>query len=57
MLIQDIKELISQNNVTLCHTLREGKQCADFLAKLVVSLKADLSIHASMPEDILNSNI
>jgi hypothetical protein len=56
MLIQDIKELISQSNVTLCHTRREGNQYADFLVKLGASLKADLSIPASMPEDILNSN-
>jgi len=34
LLIQDIKEFIDQINVTICHTLREGKQCVDVLAKL-----------------------
>jgi hypothetical protein len=56
MLIQDIMELISQSNATLCHTRRDGNQYADFLVKLGASLKADLSIPASMPEDILNIN-
>ena len=43
VLIQDIKELIGQINVTICHTLREGNQCADFLVKLGASLDIDLS--------------
>jgi len=30
VLIQDMKELLHQVNVTICHTLREGNQCADF---------------------------
>lgn len=33
-LIQDIKDLINHNNVSIHHTLCEGNQCADFLAKL-----------------------
>jgi hypothetical protein len=33
VLIQDIKELLSQNNVFLYHTLREENQCADFFIK------------------------
>jgi hypothetical protein len=37
MLIQDIKDLLFQSNVTLSHSLREGNQCADFLAKLEAS--------------------
>jgi hypothetical protein len=34
VLIQDIKEPLSQTNVSLYHTLREKNQCADFFAKL-----------------------
>ncbi|KAK2454619.1 hypothetical protein QL285_002162 [Trifolium repens] len=59
MLIQDIRELLSQINTTICHTLREGNNCADFLAKLGASSDSDLTIHASPPEglsDILWSN-
>ncbi|MCI01506.1 ribonuclease H protein, partial [Trifolium medium] len=59
VLIQDIKELLSQTNVSLYHTLREGNQCADFFAKLGVSLDADFSTHASPPEsvrDLLRNN-
>ncbi|PNX56890.1 replication A1-like protein, partial [Trifolium pratense] len=59
VLIQDIKELISQRNITLCHTLREENNCADFLTKLGASLDSDLTIHVSPPKDffdILRSN-
>jgi len=34
VLIQDIKELLLKKNVTICHTLKEENQCANFLAKL-----------------------
>ncbi|GAU33795.1 hypothetical protein TSUD_221330 [Trifolium subterraneum] len=54
VLIQDIKELISQSNITLCHTFRDGNQCVDFLAKLGASSDADLIIHASPPDDIFD---
>jgi len=37
VLIQDIKHLLHQINVTVSHTLREGNQCADFMAKLGVT--------------------
>jgi ribonuclease HI len=30
VLIQDINNLLHQSNVTICHTLREENQCADF---------------------------
>jgi len=33
VLIQDVKDLIEQNNFIVFHTLREGNQCADFMAK------------------------
>ncbi|CAJ2638352.1 S-like ribonuclease [Trifolium pratense] len=52
VLIQDIKELISQTNVSLYHTLRERNQCADFFAKLGASSDADFLTHASPPEGI-----
>ncbi|GAU50506.1 hypothetical protein TSUD_409810 [Trifolium subterraneum] len=54
VLIQDIKELLSNINVSLCHTLREGNQCADFFAKHGASSDVDLFIHASPPEGILD---
>jgi hypothetical protein len=41
------------------HTLREGNNCADFLAKLEASSDFNLTIHASLPEglfDILRSD-
>jgi hypothetical protein len=59
VLIQDIKELLSQSNITLCHTLREGNNCADFLANFKASSNSDLTIHASPPKgfsDILRSD-
>jgi hypothetical protein len=54
VLTQDIKELLSHNNVTLCHTLREGNQCVDFLAKLDASSDVDLVIHDSPPTGMLD---
>ena len=54
VLIQDIKELLQQRNVTVCHTLREGNQCVDLLAKLRASSDVDLLIHASPPDGLLN---
>jgi hypothetical protein len=59
VLIQDIKELLSQANVSLHHTLRKRNQCADFFAKLEASSDADFLIHASPPEgvrDLLRSD-
>jgi 3-mercaptopyruvate sulfurtransferase SseA len=49
VLIQEIKELLSQTNISLHHTLREGNQCADFFAKLGVSSDADFLTYASPP--------
>jgi ribonuclease HI len=54
VLIQDIKGLISQSDVTLCHTLKEENQCADFLVKLVATSEADVSIHATPLEGMLD---
>ncbi|MCI24164.1 replication protein A1-like protein, partial [Trifolium medium] len=52
VLIQDIKELLSQTNVSFYHTLREENQCADFFAKLGVSSVADFLTDASPPEGV-----
>jgi hypothetical protein len=54
VLIQDKKELLSQTNVSLHHTLREGNQCADFFAKLGALSDADFLTHASPLECIRN---
>jgi hypothetical protein len=51
-LIQDIKKLLSQTNVSLYHTLREGNQCADFFAKLGASLDASFLTHVSPQESV-----
>jgi len=45
VLIQDIKYLLHQINVTVSHTLKEGNQCADFMAKLGASSDVDLLLH------------
>jgi hypothetical protein len=52
VLTQDINELLSQTNVSLYHTLKEGNQCANFFAKLGASSDADFLTHASPSEDI-----
>jgi hypothetical protein len=51
-MIQNIKELLSQTNVSLCHTLREGNQCADFFAKLGATSDADFLTHVSPTEGV-----
>jgi hypothetical protein len=51
-LIQDIKELLSQTNVSLYHTLREGKQCADFFAKFGASSDASFLTPVSPPNGV-----
>jgi len=53
VLIQNIKDLMSTRNFSLLHSLREGNQCADFMAKLGASNDVELSIHSSPPEDLL----
>ncbi|PNX97264.1 S-like ribonuclease [Trifolium pratense] len=52
VLIQDIKELLSQTNVSLHHRLREENQCAGFFAKLGASSDADFLTDASPPEGV-----
>ena len=54
VLIQDIKYLLHQINVTVSHTLREGNQCADFMTKLGASSNIDLLLHKSPPDGLIN---
>jgi len=53
-LIQEVKDLIEQSNVTICHTLKEENQCADFMAKLKAQEESNLSIYVSPPKDLLH---
>jgi len=53
VLIQNIKDIIISRNYSLQHSLREGDQCADFMAKLGASNDVDLEIHSSPPEGLL----
>jgi hypothetical protein len=52
VLIQDIKELLSQANVSLHHTFREKNQCADLFTKLRASSDANFLTHASSSEGV-----
>jgi hypothetical protein len=52
VLIQDIKEFVSQTNVYLHHTLRVENKCADFFAKLRALSDADFLTHASPLEGV-----
>jgi len=52
VLIQDIKDKVSQLNYSLHHTLREGNQCADFFAKLGAISDANLLLHPTAPDDV-----
>jgi len=47
--IQDVKDLIGQSNVIVCHTLREGNQCTDYFAKLGDNSDSELIYHVSPP--------
>jgi ribonuclease HI len=53
VLIQDIKELLEQTQASISHTLREGNQCADFLAKLGASSNIAFTCHDSPPSELL----
>jgi len=48
VLIQNIKNLIEQNNVTIYHTLRDGNQYG-LIAKLRTSSDIDLLFHDCPP--------
>jgi len=47
VLIQDIKKLFSHDNVTVCHILKKGNKCVDFLAKFGASSITNHFIYAS----------
>ena len=51
VLIRNIKDLLSSRNYSLHHSLREGNQCADCLAKLGASNDDELIIHANPPRE------
>jgi len=53
VLIQDVKDLIRQCNVTVCYTLRKGNQCVNFMAKLGAGSDTKLFYHDSHLVDIL----
>lgn len=52
--ILDIKELMELSIVTVCHILREGNKCIDFMAKLEATSDNDLSLHLYPHEGLLN---
>jgi len=52
VLIQEIKVFLSQANYSLHHTLHEGNQCADFLAKLRASSDDIFLSHQFPPDDL-----
>jgi len=54
VLIQDIKKLLNQINVTISHTFREGNQCEDFMAKLGASSDVDLLLHETPLVGLIN---
>jgi len=53
VLIHNIKDLFRSRNFSLHHSLREGNQCVDFLAKLGASNDEILSIHSNPPKGLL----
>ena len=52
-LIQDIRDLIAQGNVSVIHTLHEGNQCAEYMVKLGASSNFELLHHDSPPTYLL----
>jgi len=50
VLFQNIKDLKSSRNFSLEHSLREGNQCADYMAKLGASTDDIFTVHSSPPE-------
>jgi ribonuclease HI len=54
VIIQDIKDVMASHNFIIQHTLREGNQCADFMAKLGASSDSDFVLHLTAPQELLN---
>ena len=53
VLIQDIKDVIASRNYAIQHTLREGNQCADYMAKLGASSDSNFMVYSSAPHDLI----
>lgn len=53
VLIQDIKDILSTTNFSIHHCLREGNQCADFMAKLGATSNTEYHHHATPPHALL----
>jgi len=54
VLVQDIKDVMAASNFTTEHTLREGNQCADHMAKLGAASDTNFTLHPTAPLDLLN---
>jgi len=54
VLVQDIKDMLASNNFSMHHTLREGNQSADFLAKMSSASDVGFVIHSAPPKDLLH---
>jgi len=53
VLVQDIKDDMGSRNFIIQHTLREGNQCANFMAKLEASSDSDFVLHPTTPQELL----
>ncbi|KEH40988.1 hypothetical protein MTR_1g040395 [Medicago truncatula] len=53
VLIQNIKDILGARNSSLRHSLREGNQCADFMAKIGASADDVFTVHSSPPDLLL----
>ena len=54
-IMEDCKQLVAQiPQVRFNHVYREANKCADFPAKLGVSLDADFNVFSSPPVDLVN---
>jgi len=54
VLVQDIKDAMGSRNFIIQHILREGNQCADFIAKLGASSNSKFVLHPTAPQDLLS---
>jgi hypothetical protein len=54
VLIEDIKQILQQTNAIVSHTLREGNQCSDYIAKLEASSNVELLLHDFPPDGLVN---
>jgi len=54
MLVQDMKDIIAVRNFSIHHTLREGNQCVNYMAKLGATSHIDFYAHSSPPHALLD---